>query len=58
MFRGHNNIVFGGLSNFMYKNTLYKNVCNVIIFRGNKKYQKHDHGDDIQDTLSPLTAIF
>ena len=48
MFRGHNNIVYGGQRNF-----LYNNVCNVIRFRGNQKYRKHVHGDDIQDALSP-----
>ena len=35
-----------------------KNICNVIRFRGNQKYRKHVHGDDIQDALSPSTAIF
>ena len=32
--------------------------CNVIRFRGNQKYRKHVYGDDIQDALSPSTAIF
>ena len=31
--------------------------CNVIRFRGNEKYWKHAHGDDIQDALSPTAAI-
>ena len=30
MFTGHNNILYGGLRNFLNKNGLYKNVCNVI----------------------------
>ena len=34
------------------------NVCNVSRFRGNQKYRKPVHGDEKQDTLSPLTAIF
>ena len=58
MFRGHNHIVYGGIRNFLYKNGLYKNVCNVIRIRGNQKYRKHVRGDDIQDALSPSTAIF
>ena len=32
MFRGHNNIVNGRLRNFLYKNGLYKTVCNSIRF--------------------------
>ena len=36
---GHNNIVYEGRRNFLYKNGLYKNVCNVIRFRGNQKYR-------------------
>ena len=35
-----------------------KHVCSVIRFRGNQKYQRHVHGDDIEDALSPSTAIF
>ena len=58
MFREHNYIVYGGVRNFLYKNGLCKQFCNVIRFRVNQKYQKHVHGDDIQDALSPLTAIF
>ena len=58
MFRGHNDIVYGGIRNFLYKNGLYKNVCYVIRFRGYQKCQKHVRGDDIQDALSPSTAIF
>ena len=58
MFRGHKNIVYGGIRNFLYKNGHYKNVCNVIRFRGNKKYRKHVRGDDKQDALSSSTAIF
>ena len=33
MFRGLNNIVYDGIRTFLYKNGLYKNVCNVIRFR-------------------------
>ena len=33
---GHNNIVYGGIRAFLYKNGLYKHVCNVIRFGGNK----------------------
>ena len=44
--------------NFLYKNGLYKNVCNVIKFRGNQNYRKYVRGDDIQDAISPSTAIF
>ena len=58
MFRGHNNIVYGGIRNFLYKNGLYKNVCNVIRCCGYQNYLKHGRGDDIQDALSPSTAIF
>ena len=58
MYRGHNNIVYGGLSNFLYKNGFYKNVYKVIRFRGNQKFRKHFRGDDIQDALSTSTAIF
>ena len=47
MFRRHNNIVYGGKRNFLHKNGFYKDVCNVIRFRGNQKYRKHVHGDDI-----------
>ena len=36
----------------------FKNLCNVIRFRENQKYRKHVHGNDIQDALSPSTAIF
>ena len=55
MLRGHNNIVCGILCTRM---DFTKNICNVIRFRGNKKYRKLVHGDDIQDALSPSTAIF
>ena len=58
MFRGHNNIVYEGRRNFLYKNGFYKNVCNVIRFRGDQNYRKHVNGDDIHEALSPLTAIF
>ena len=37
---------------------IYKNVFIIIRFRRNQKYRKHVHGDDIQDALSPSTAIF
>ena len=57
MFRGHKNVVYGGLRNFPYKNGLYKNVCNVIRFRENEKYRKDVHGDDIQDALSGRLAF-
>ena len=33
MFRGHNDIVYGRLPNFLYKNGLLKIVCNAIRFR-------------------------
>ena len=58
MLWGHNNIVYGGPRNFLYKNGLYKNNCNVIRFRGIEKYRKHVHRDDIEDALSPSTVIF
>ena len=61
MFRRHNIIVYGGLRNFLYKNGVYIFFCNaiyVITFRGNQKYRKHVHGDDIQDAFSPSSAIF
>ena len=58
MFRVHNNIVNGGRRNFLYNNGINKNICNVFRFRGNQKFRKHDHQDDIQDALSPSTAIF
>ena len=54
----YNNSVYGGQRNFLYKNGFYKHVWNVIRFRGNQKYRTHIHGDDIQDALSPSTAIF
>ena len=43
---------------FRTKKGLCKNIFNVTRFRGNKKYQKHVHGDDMQHALSPSTAIF
>ena len=58
MFKGHNNIVYGGKRNFLYKNGIYKNVCNVIRSRGSQKISKHVHGDDIQDALRHSTAIY
>ena len=42
---------------FLYKNGLYKNVCNVIRFCGRQKQRRHVQGNDIQDALSPSTAI-
>ena len=57
MFRRHNNIVYRGRHNFLFKNGLYKNVCNVIRFRGNQKYRKHVNRDAMQNALSPSTAI-
>ena len=36
----------------------FTKIYNVIKFRGNKKYRKHVHGDDIKDALSPSTDIF
>ena len=35
-----------------------KKKCNVIRFRGNQKYRKHVQWDEIQDALTPSTAIF
>ena len=58
MMRGHNNIVYEGCHNFLYKNGFYKNVGNVNKFRKNLKYRKHVHRDDIQDALSPSTVNF
>ena len=58
MLREHNNIVYGGLHNFLYKNGIYKHNCNVIRFRGNRKYRKHVKWYDIQDALTPSTALF
>ena len=43
---------------FCTRKRFYNNVLDVIRFRGNQKYQKHVHGDDKQDKLSPSTAIF
>ena len=43
---------------FLANKEFTKHVCNVIRFRGNQKYQRHVHGADIQDALSPSTAIF
>ena len=36
----------------------YTIFSNVIRFRGNRKYRNRVHVDDIQDALSPSTAIF
>ena len=58
MCRVHNNIVYGGIRNFLFLNGLCKYFYNVIRFRGNQKYRKHVDGDYIQDALSPLTATF
>ena len=58
MLRGHKNIVYGDLRIFLYKNGIYQKNYNVIRFRGNQKYQKHVQWDDIQDALTPSTAIF
>ena len=58
MFKGHTKIVYGDQRNFLYKNGLYKTICNIIRFRGNQKYRKHVDWDDIQDAISPSTAIF
>ena len=58
MFRGHNSIGYGGLRNFLYKNGVYKLFCNVIRFRGNQKYRKHVHGDDIQGALALQLLYF
>ena len=35
-----------------------KHVCNVIGFRGNQNIKNMSYRDDIQDALSPSTAIF
>ena len=43
---------------FSLQEWILQNVCNVIRFRRNKKNRKHVHVDDIQDVLSPSTAIF
>ena len=57
MLRGHNNIVYGDLRNFLYKNGIYQKNYNVIRFRGNRKNQKHVQWDDILDAITPSTAI-
>ena len=47
-----------------FRNTFYTNCINVIIdsigplIILRSIYRKHVHGDDIQDALSPSTAIF
>ena len=58
MLRGHNNIKYGDLGNFLYQNGIYPKNYNVITFRGNRKYQKYVQWDDKQDALTPSTAIF
>ena len=58
MLRGHDIIVYEGLRNFLYKNGINNKNCNVIRFRGNRKYRKHVQWDDIQDAFTPSTAIF
>ena len=58
MFSGHNNIIYGGLSKFLYKNGFYKKVFKVIEFRGNQKYRKHVRWDDIHDAFSPQLFYF
>ena len=40
MFRGYNNIICKSLRIFPLKTGPYKNVCNVIGFRGHKKITK------------------
>ena len=45
-------LVYGCLSKWTLQN-----VCNVIRFRG-RLNNKHVQGNDIQDALSPSTAIF
>ena len=44
MIRGHNNIVYGGICNFLYKNGFYKNICNGIGVCVNQKYQNMSMG--------------
>ena len=58
MFMGHNNIVYGRLHTFLYKNGLYKNVCNVIRFRGHQNNENMSKGMTYRTQLSPSTAIF
>ena len=58
MFRGHNNIVYGKLCSFLYKNGLYKNVCDVIRFRGHQSNEKMSKGMTYRTQVSPSTAIF
>ena len=71
MLRGHNNIVYGDLRNFLYKNGIYKvskvaKIRNQIVMSldngeiehiefGNRK---HVQWDDMQDALTPSTATF
>ena len=58
MFRGHDNIVYGTVRNFLNKNELYKNVCNVIRFHGNQNNENMSKGMTYRTQLSPSTAIF
>ena len=58
MFRGHNNIIYGRLHNILYKNGLYKDVCNVTRFRGHQNNENMSKGMTYRTQLSPSTAIF
>ena len=58
MFREHDNIVNGRVGNFLNKNELYKNVCNVIRFPGNQDNENMSKGMTYRTQLSPSTAIF
>ena len=44
MFRGHNYIIYESLCSYLYKNWLYKNICNVIRFRGRQKQRNMSKG--------------
>ena len=56
MFRGHNNIVYGSIHNFLNKNGLYKIFVMSLDFAEIINYRKHVDLDDIQGALSPSTA--
>ena len=42
---------------FSVQGLTFKNVCNVISFRGRQKQRNHVPGNDIKDALSPSTVI-
>ena len=58
MFRGHDNIVNGRLRNFLYKNELNKNVCNVTRFLENQNNENMSKGMTYRTQLRPSAAIF